>query len=103
MLRKIKKSDLKEILEWRNSPEVRKVMFTDHQITENEHIDWWKKIQADTQKEGLIFCFDNVNLGVVNYFDILSSRGPLQFYLSSTYLRSAARTVAGLIVSAVKI
>ena len=85
MLRKIKKSDLKEILEWRNSPEVRKVMFTDHQITENEHIDWWKKNQADTQKEGLIFCFDNVNLGVVNYFDIDQKKKTCHwgFYLSN--------------------
>ena len=70
MLKKIKKSNLKEILEWRNSLEVRKVMFTDHKITENEHADWWKKIQADTQKEVLIFSMNDVNLGVVNYFDI---------------------------------
>ena len=70
MLKKIKKSNLKEILEWRNSLEVRKVMFTDHKITENEHVEWWKKIQADTQKEVLIFSMNDVNLGVVNYFDI---------------------------------
>ncbi|MEE2693504.1 MAG: UDP-4-amino-4,6-dideoxy-N-acetyl-beta-L-altrosamine N-acetyltransferase, partial [Pseudomonadota bacterium] len=86
MLRNIKKSDLKEILVWRNSREVRKVMFTDHQITENEHLEWWEKLQDETQKEVLMFSMNNVNLGVVNFFDIDQKKKTCHwgFYLSNS-------------------
>ena len=85
MLSKVTKSNLKEILGWRNDPEVRKVMFNDHQITENEHLDWFKKIDTDNSKEVLIFTMNDVNLGVVNFFDIDENNKSCHwgFYLSN--------------------
>jgi UDP-4-amino-4,6-dideoxy-N-acetyl-beta-L-altrosamine N-acetyltransferase len=70
MLREITKDDLDTILRWRNSPDVRKVMFSDHEITEKEHQKWWNNLSNNSSKKALIFSNNEIDCGVVNYFDI---------------------------------
>ena len=42
-LRDLHLNDLSLILEWRNSPKVRKNMYSQHEITIKEHLKWWEK------------------------------------------------------------
>lgn len=85
MLRNITEKDFDEILRWRNSPEVRQVMFTDHEITEKEHLVWWERTKVDSTKKQLLFLWKGENAGVVNLFDIDRNKKECHwgFYLSS--------------------
>lgn len=40
-LRKMKESDLRLVRDWRNAPEVNRYMFSQHEITQKEHQNWF--------------------------------------------------------------
>lgn len=48
-LRLMNKEDLQLVLSWRNSPEVRKNMYTHHEISWSEHVAWFDSVK-DNQK-----------------------------------------------------
>jgi len=58
------------ILNWRNNPSVRSVMFTDHIISNEEHLTWWKNINTDSSKQVFIYYCNDVPLGLVNFYNI---------------------------------
>lgn len=70
MLRPITEDDLPVILHWRNHPDVRRVMFTDHEITPAEHRAWWKRVKADPKMQLYLFSHNGEPAGMVQYFDI---------------------------------
>ncbi len=70
MLQHLKESDLEMVRGWRNAPDVRRVMFTDHLISAEEHRRWWRGLKADGTREVLVFLADGQPLGVINFFDI---------------------------------
>ncbi|MED2629632.1 UDP-4-amino-4,6-dideoxy-N-acetyl-beta-L-altrosamine N-acetyltransferase, partial [Bacillus thuringiensis] len=49
-LEKLKKKDLELILKWRNTKEIRSVMYENHQITIDEHLKWYEKLVMDDTK-----------------------------------------------------
>jgi len=59
--------DLELVLSWRNDPEVRRYMYTQHKITLDEHQDWFERTQQDQRKQLLIFESDNQPLGFINF------------------------------------
>jgi UDP-4-amino-4,6-dideoxy-N-acetyl-beta-L-altrosamine N-acetyltransferase len=69
-LRKAEESDLDQILKWRNQKVNRKVMFTSHLISQEEHLAWWENASIDEKRIVLIFEFEGLECGVVNFFDI---------------------------------
>jgi len=85
MLREVLLSDLDDVRRWRNSSEVRKVMFTDHVITKKEHLAWWQSVKQDETKQILLYVDGDEKLGIVNFFDIDRSKKICHwgFYLSS--------------------
>jgi UDP-2,4-diacetamido-2,4,6-trideoxy-beta-L-altropyranose hydrolase/UDP-4-amino-4,6-dideoxy-N-acetyl-beta-L-altrosamine N-acetyltransferase len=58
--------DLEQVLEWRNHPEIRKHMFTRHQITPAEHRAWFMRSQEDRTNHLLIFEADGRACGFVH-------------------------------------
>lgn len=70
LLRPVTESDLALILKWRNHPEVRKVMFTDHEIPPAEHLAWWDKVKTDPTRKAYVFVFRDEPVGVINFFDL---------------------------------
>lgn len=46
-LQLMKEEDLQLVLSWRNSPEVRKNMYTKHEITWSEHVAWFNLIKIN--------------------------------------------------------
>lgn len=47
-------TDLATVLDWRNHPDVRQMMFTSHEIGMPEHVAWFQTMGGDPQKHALI-------------------------------------------------
>ncbi|WCK54191.1 UDP-4-amino-4,6-dideoxy-N-acetyl-beta-L-altrosamine N-acetyltransferase [Aneurinibacillus sp. Ricciae_BoGa-3] len=69
-LRLINENDLKLILSWRNSEKVRRNMFTDHEISIDEHRNWFQNLEKNNTALYLIFEIDNQPRGLVSFSDI---------------------------------
>jgi UDP-4-amino-4,6-dideoxy-N-acetyl-beta-L-altrosamine N-acetyltransferase len=48
-LQPITEKDLNLVRKWRNSPSVRANMYSSHEITEKEHLEWFELMQLDTK------------------------------------------------------
>lgn len=74
-LRPASDGDSEMILGWRNHPEVRQVMFTNHRISPSEHAAWWRKAMADTRHRQLVMEWDGRPCGTVNFSNIDTANG----------------------------
>jgi UDP-4-amino-4,6-dideoxy-N-acetyl-beta-L-altrosamine N-acetyltransferase len=64
-LRLMVASDLEGVLKLRNHPEVRRYMFTQHEISKEEHILWFERASHNQSVRLLIFDVDKVCMGFV--------------------------------------
>lgn len=60
-------ADLERVLAWRNHPDVRRYMYTQHEITLDEHQRWFERTLTDTRKNLLIFEDTHQPQGFVNF------------------------------------
>lgn len=58
--------DLELVRQWRNHPGVRAFMYTQHEITYEEHKSWYESCSEDENKNLLIFQIDDNPMGFVN-------------------------------------
>lgn len=58
--------DLETVLQWRNHPEVRRFMYTQHEISPDEHRGWFERSKGHAQRHLLIYEQDAVPLGFLN-------------------------------------
>ena len=65
-IRTMRKQDLTRVLAWRNHPNVRKFMYTQHEIDFSEHEKWFHECQQDSRKLLLIFEVKQMPMGFVN-------------------------------------
>lgn len=66
-------SDLKdqeELLKIRNKPEIRKWMYTDHEISLNEHSNWIKSLSDNATRIALVMFENNQVIGAFNIYNI---------------------------------
>lgn len=70
LLRPLQKTDIKLVLEWRNSPRIRAVMFSDQIITPKEHAEWFERQQKNKNDNYLIFEINNHPVGMVYFTDL---------------------------------
>ncbi len=49
-VRLVAQADLALILSWRNHPDVRRFMFTQHEISPDEHQKWFSKVSLDNSR-----------------------------------------------------
>jgi UDP-4-amino-4,6-dideoxy-N-acetyl-beta-L-altrosamine N-acetyltransferase len=69
-LRELSAEDQERVRAWRNDPEIRKYMYTDHEITVAEHSAWFARTLKDpTCKYWIIVC-DAEDVGVACLFNI---------------------------------
>ncbi len=66
-LRQMRDDDLGLVLQWRNHPEVRRYMYTQHEISLEEHARWFERLRHDKLQKALIFVVDEKPLGYVNF------------------------------------
>lgn len=69
-LRPMQESDLAQVLAWRNHPDVRKNMYTQHVISADEHAAWFQRVQADSTKRYYLCVDDGEPVGVVGFYAI---------------------------------
>jgi len=60
-------ADLERVLAWRNHPNVRRYMYTQHEITLAEHQRWFERSLPDPKKHLLVFEANHQPLGFVNF------------------------------------
>lgn len=65
--RKMIHDDALVILAWRNHPEVRRHMFTRHEISPEEHLQWYEKSVGNPLKHMLIIQVGKSPIGFVNF------------------------------------
>ena len=63
-------TDLEQVLEWRNHPDVNRYMYTQHKIVLAEHTQWFEVVSKDPSYHLLIFEVDNIPLGFINIHQI---------------------------------
>ena len=66
-VRPLEEKDLQMILSWRNDCRIHIIMLTDHEITWNEHINWFNNIKDATPKRNLVFMYNNKPVGYIGY------------------------------------
>jgi UDP-4-amino-4,6-dideoxy-N-acetyl-beta-L-altrosamine N-acetyltransferase len=66
-VRRMVAADLDAVLRWRNHPDVRRYMYTQHEITPAEHRAWFERAGADPRRHLLIFESGGVPAGFVSF------------------------------------
>jgi len=86
LLRNINSEDLDQILLWRNAPEVRKNMYSQHEISNQEHLEWWRGVACSDDKKYFIYELNGKPHGVVGITDInhIHSTCSWAFYASQS-------------------
>lgn len=89
-LRAMLDSDLECVLDWRNRPEIRNNMYTNHVISVEEHARWFAGASRDPTKR-LLMCIDDdgVPVGVVTFsnIDVRQRSATWGFYSGDTTRR----------------
>ncbi|WP_350356197.1 UDP-4-amino-4,6-dideoxy-N-acetyl-beta-L-altrosamine N-acetyltransferase [Pseudomonas sp. G2-4] len=62
--------DLERVLAWRNHEEVRRYMYTQHEISLIEHSRWFERASQDSSRHLLVFESNAVPLGFINLHQI---------------------------------
>lgn len=69
-VRPMAESDLEQVLSWRNHPEVRRYMYTQHEISLEEHARWFARASQNPERHLLVFEMDTIPLGFINIHQI---------------------------------
>ncbi|MFI4935462.1 MAG: UDP-4-amino-4,6-dideoxy-N-acetyl-beta-L-altrosamine N-acetyltransferase [Caulobacterales bacterium] len=69
-LRPVEDADRDRILAWRNSPDVRPYMYTDHVIPAEEHARWFAGIDGDDTRRYWIIELSGKPVGLANLYDL---------------------------------
>jgi len=67
---KLDKSHINLVLTWRNLEEVRRNMYSSHEISSDEHQVWFEKTLKDPSKQYFIFKMDGELCGVIGFVDV---------------------------------
>jgi UDP-4-amino-4,6-dideoxy-N-acetyl-beta-L-altrosamine N-acetyltransferase len=88
-LRRLEDEDRDRIFAWRNSPDVRAYMYTDHLIAPEEHAAWFAGIEGDESRRYWIVTSDETPVGLVNLYDIdrANQRSAWAYYLADPSVR----------------
>ncbi len=88
-LRDVQSEDRAMIREWRNLPKVADYMYTDHQISPEEHAAWFSRVLQDTSCKYWIIVCDGEDVGLANLYaiDRTNRRCYWAFYVVSPNVR----------------
>ena len=81
-LRPIMQEEVELMLSWRNAPNVRANMYTRHEISLDEHLAWWARIQQRADQHYFMYEFNHTPLGIVGFsgIDVSSQNSSWAFY-----------------------
>lgn len=99
LLRTMTESDLEMVWQWRNHPEVRRFMFTSHEIRWEEHLSWFRRVQSNNDVRLLIFESNNLPVGFAsltkNRHQTIADWG---FYLAPEAPRGSGRRLGEAVI-----
>jgi len=84
-LRTVEENELELMRAWRNAPSIRANMYTRHEISQQEHLDWWQRtLQRDDQKY-FMYEKNKSAMGIVGFtkIDRVNSNCSWAFYAST--------------------
>ena len=83
-LRPLELDDIVRVRDWRNLPEIREWMYTDHEISIEEHARWFGQAMSDEARRYWIIELDGEPVGLANLYDISPRHGTAYwaFYLA---------------------
>jgi UDP-4-amino-4,6-dideoxy-N-acetyl-beta-L-altrosamine N-acetyltransferase len=95
ILRKMREADLVMVRDWRNREDVRKFMYTQHEISMKEHQNWWNNMSKRTDNVQLIFEYKGQACAVVSFSELSQNNknASWAFYLGD----SAKRGIGSLV------
>ncbi|WP_371134678.1 UDP-4-amino-4,6-dideoxy-N-acetyl-beta-L-altrosamine N-acetyltransferase [Phenylobacterium sp.] len=81
--------DSARLLAWRNLPQIRRWMYTDHEISQAEHDAWYAKALADPSRRYWVVELDGAPVGLANLADIdaTTRRATWAYYLAEERVR----------------
>ena len=90
-LRPVATADSATLLSWRNSPDVRAFMYTDHIIAPDEHARWFEAAIVDPARRYWVIEMDGQGVGLANLYDIEPAQGRATwaYYLADPAVRGA--------------
>jgi UDP-4-amino-4,6-dideoxy-N-acetyl-beta-L-altrosamine N-acetyltransferase len=62
-VRLMTENDLEQVLSWRNHPDVRRYMYSQHEISLEEHTRWFSRVSQDPRRHLLVFEIDRTPCG----------------------------------------
>lgn len=88
-LRAVNEQDKGQIRQWRNRRQVASFMYTDHEISEEEHAAWFARIQNDPTCRYWVIVCDSRDVGVANisHLDRQNERCDWAFYIAEEGVR----------------
>lgn len=66
------RGDMDQVLAWRNHSEVRRYMYSQHEISVEEHAQWFVRASQDPEKHLLMFEINMTPRGFINIHQIAS-------------------------------
>ncbi|MDB6443495.1 UDP-4-amino-4,6-dideoxy-N-acetyl-beta-L-altrosamine N-acetyltransferase [Pseudomonas sp. 21TX0197] len=69
-LREIAASELELMLAWRNAPNIRANMYTRHEISLEEHLAWWARVQLRDDQLYFMYEINGKPMGIVGFNDL---------------------------------
>lgn len=68
--RAVRLEDKQQLRIWRNLPQIRRFMLTDHEITAEEHAAWFERILDSPQHRHWIIQCEGKDVGLLNLYNI---------------------------------
>lgn len=86
ILRSIADVELELMRVWRNAPGVRTNMYTQHEISHEEHLAWWAKTKNRADQKYFMYEMDGAPTGIAAFtrIEIQSQNSAWAFYASPT-------------------
>ncbi|HEV2704044.1 MAG TPA: UDP-2,4-diacetamido-2,4,6-trideoxy-beta-L-altropyranose hydrolase [Steroidobacteraceae bacterium] len=91
VVRPLEQRDLNLVLSWRNHPEVRDYMLTQHEISADEHATWFERASRDPSRCLLIVEEAGAPLGFVQFSGVGSGASEWGFYAAPGAPRGTGR------------
>lgn len=66
-IRPLTEADLPQVLNWRNHPDIRRFMYSTHEITPEEHVRWYQAVSQSPKHTALIYENNQTPLGFVSF------------------------------------
>lgn len=77
LIRRMTEADLDMVLRWRNHPDVRAFMYTQHEIAPQEHAEWYERARVDERRYLLVYEEGGVPCGFVNFSEMPAGRNSI--------------------------